>query len=505
MTPSSTRSPRSGGRVARPAPSAGGEFAVSAPPSAQETRNRRRARPSRGSTSGSGGRSRFDSQHSTGTSALRNRRTRLVGGHTGIAADLAISLVRFLTAARRLLLRIVRVVGSVVTPLGWTIAALVLIGFAVGYGLGWLEFVGVAWAGLVLFVVALLFLLRNTPLEIRVAMPHTRVVVGDRAPGQVIVRNPTGHRLLGTTVEVPVGRGLAEFPVPSLRAGRTYEEVFVVPTSVRGVLEVGPVRTVKGDPIGLLRRESGAAEALRLFVHPRTIPVPSMSTGFVRDLEGSPTRDLSANDVAFHAIREYAPGDERRHIHWRSSAKTGALMVRQFEETRRSHIMIALGLASTDYATDEEFELAVSVAGSLGVRAISDARNVSIVASERTPEFAKRKTYALRRLSSITKARLLDDLSLVQRADNAAALVDLARVAGESVSGMSVAFLVCGTGASSSELRAASIAFPVGVEVVAVVCDPGVTPGLRRVAGLSVLTVGYLDDLAKSLSRSAAA
>ncbi|WP_240606013.1 DUF58 domain-containing protein [Planctomonas deserti] len=459
----------------------------------------------RGSTSGSGGRARFESEHSTGMSALSNRRTRIVGGHTGVIADLAISLVRFTAAARRLVARALRTVGSVVTPLGWTIAAFVLLGFTAGYALGWLEFIAVAWAGLVLFVVALFSLLRNTPLDIRIAMPHTRVVVGDRAPGQVIVRNPTSRRLLGTTVEVPVARGLAEFPVPSLRAGRTYEEVFVVPTTARGVLEVGPVRTVKGDPIGLLRRESGAAEALRLFVHPRTIPVPSMSTGFVRDLEGNPTRDLSASDVAFHAVREYSPGDERRHIHWRSSAKTGTVMVRQFEETRRSHIMIALSLASSDYATDEEFELAVSVAGSLGVRAISDARNVSIVASERTPEFAKRKTYALRRLSTITRTRLLDDLSVVQRADNALALVDLARVAGESVSGMSVAFLVCGTGASSTELRAASIKFPLGVEVVAVVCDPGATPGLRRVAGLSVLTVGYLDDLAKSLTRSAAA
>jgi uncharacterized protein (DUF58 family) len=271
------------------------------------------------------------------------------------------------------------------------------------------------------------------------------------------------------------------------------------------VLEIGPVRTVEGDPLGLLRRESGAEEPLRLFVHPRTIPVPSMSTGFVRDLEGNPTRDLSPSDVAFHAVREYAPGDERRHIHWRSTAKAGTLMVRQFEETRRSHILIALSLASSDYVTAEEFELAVSVAGSLGVRAIRDARNVSVVVSERTPEFAKRRNYALKPLSTITRTRLLDDLSLVQHAENALPLVDLARVAGETVSGMSVAFLVCGTGASTSVLRAAAVAFPLGVEVVAVVCDPGVAPGLRRVAGLSVLTIGYLDDLAKSLARSAAA
>lgn len=465
----------------------------------------RSPRRPRGAAAGRGGRSRFDSHHSTGTSNLSNRRTRIVGGRTGVLADAAVGLVRLSALARRFAGRGTRLVAAVVTPLGWAMAALVIVGFTAGYALGWLELVAVAWAGLVLLVAALLFLLPHSPLDIRITMPHTRVVVGDRAPGQVVVHNPTRRRLLGTTVEIPVGRGLAEFPVPSLRAGRTFEDVFVVPTSVRGVLAIGPVRTVQGDPIGLLRRESSTAEPVQLFVHPRTIPVPSMSTGFVRDLEGSPTRDVSASDVAFHAVREYVPGDERRHIHWRSSAKAGTLMVRQFEETRRSHITIAISLAAADFATAEEFELAVSVAGSLGVRAIRDARDVSIVASERTPEFAKRKVYALRRLSTITRTRLLDDLSLVQQAENALTLVDLARVAGESVSGMSVAFLICGTGVANTELRAASTHFPVGVEVVAVVCDPGVAPGLRRVAGLTVLTVGYLDDLAKSLARRVAA
>jgi hypothetical protein len=45
----------------------------------------------------------------------------------------------------------------------------------------------------------------------------------------------------------------------------------------------------------------------------------------------------------------------------------------------------------------------------------------------------------------------------------------------------------------------------VDVEVVAIVCDPEIVPGLRRVPGLSVLTIGYLADLQKSLARSAAA
>jgi hypothetical protein len=78
----------------------------------------------------------------------------------------------------------------------------------------------------------------------------------------------------------------------------------------------------------------------------------------------------------------------------------------------------------------------------------------------------------------------------------------VARVTGEQSAGVSVAFLVCGSGVTAQELRAASTKFPIGVEVVAVVCDPETQPGLRRVAGLSVLTIGFLEDLQKALSRT---
>ena len=167
--------------------------------------------------------------------------------------------------------------------------------------------------------------------------------------------------------------------------------------------------------------------------------------------------------------------------------------------------MIALSLASADYANDDEFELAVSVTGSLGIRAIRDTRTVTVVASEDTPEFAKRKVFAVRLLSTLTGSRLLDDLAVVEHTASALTITDVARVAAEQASGVSVAFLVCGSSVTRPQLRAASTKFPLGVEVVAVVCDPESAPGLRRIAGLSVLTIGYLDDLKQSLARAAAA
>jgi hypothetical protein len=88
----------------------------------------------------------------------------------------------------------------------------------------------------------------------------------------------------------------------------------------------------------------------------------------------------------------------------------------------------------------------------------------------------------------------------VESAEAALRLPELAHVAAESAAGISIAFLVCGSTVTATELRAASAKFPVGVDVIAVVCDPFALPAMRRVAELTVLTVGFLEDLQKSLA-----
>ncbi|ALD13310.1 DUF58 domain-containing protein [Clavibacter capsici] len=460
---------------------------------------------------------------------------------------------------------LVRLLG-VVTPLGRVVAIAAVVAGAAGYALGWRELVAVAWTSAALWVVALLHLVGSSGVEVSLRLPRDRVVAGERAPATVAVRNPLRRRAVGLTVEVPVGSGLAEIHVPSLAHGHTHEDVFVVPTSRRGVIALGPARIVRGDPIGLVRRESAEAAATRLLVHPRTLAMPSTSTGFVRDLEGRATRDLTDSDVSFQSLREYVPGDAVRHIHWRSTAKTGVHMVRRFEETRRSHIMVALSLHAADYGAadaedagggpqaggepgipaggttvaagraagalpgstaDAEFELAVSVVGSLGARAIVDARTVAVVASAdrggrarprrlptvptlpglartaRRPGPAASRSARLRRLATVSRDRLLDDLAEIGADDRAAPLGELARAAADEVAGVSVVFLVCGTGAAPAAIRSAAVGFPPGVQVVAVVCDPEAEPGLRRLGDLSVLRIGYLDDLRQALRRSA--
>ena len=439
----------------------------------------------------------------TGTHAYTRTRAASGADDGGARTGARMRAARVARAARAGVERAWSWTAATVTGLGLAIVGVVVVGAVFGYVLGWMELVVAAFTGLALLVLGTLFLLGRNSYDVGLSLERDRVVVGESAHATLSVKNPSRFRLPPVKSEVPVGSGLAEFYLGSIRRQAQVSRVFSVPTKRRGVVRVGPVRTVRADPIGLLRREYVWTSHLELFVHPATVAIPSTSTGLIRDLEGNPTRDLTDSDVSFHALREYAPGDDRRHIHWKSTARTGRLMVRQFEETRRSHLVIALSLASADYHSEEEFELAVSVAGSIGIRAIRDARDVSVLASAEMPEFARRAVTAPLRLSSLSRTRLLDDLARVEHSSRALSVVALARGVAESVSGASVAIVVCGSEVTSAQLRTASAAFPAGVEVLAVVCNPGIVPSLRRVGELSVLTVGYLTDVQKALARAA--
>ena len=401
---------------------------------------------------------------------------------------------------------------GVVTPLGWGVVAAAAAALAVGYGWGWGELVVVGWGLAILIVLASAYLAGRGAGSIDLSLPVDRVAVGEAAEARLVARNPGRRRFAAARLELPVGDRVISLTLPPLAHDAVFDERVAVPTRRRGVVEVGPVRTVRADPIGLMRREIEWSGVRLLHVHPRTIAVSPLSTGYLRDLEGTPTRDLSASDIAFHALREYQPGDDRRFIHWRSSAKTGTFMVRQFEETRRSRMMVLLDLAADAYESPDDFELAVSAAASLGARAIRDARGISFVVSGRSRAAGRRPDAAepgpapgtaMRELPTASRDRLLDALCLVEADPRAIGLADAVRSAAETVTGMSLVFLVTGAARPVADLRQAASRLPAGVEGVVVRCAAEGEATARAIGALSVFGVGYLEDLRSIVARSA--
>ncbi|WP_109210496.1 MULTISPECIES: DUF58 domain-containing protein [Microbacterium] len=393
--------------------------------------------------------------------------------------------------------------GRTIRPAGTLVAVAATAGLVLGIVFGWVEFMVAGAASLVLLLAAVPFLFGARAYDVDLTLTHERIVAGDGVDGRIVVRND-GHRLaLPGRIDIPVGEGLVEFGVPLLRPGHVVEQPLDIPGLRRGIVTVGPATTVRSDPIGLLRREHSFPDVHELFVHPRTTSLPTTSAGLIRDLEGSPTRRLVDADMSFHAIREYAPGDSRRQIHWRSTAKTGRLMVRQYEESRRSRMAVVLAVADAEYADADEFELAVSCAASLGLRAVHDARDVQIVTGSEIPRVVRGRLRAIRHIPSAAPRPMLDGFSGVELLESTMPVGEVCRLAAESGERLSIAFVVVGSRVPLTRLQQAALAFPADTTVVGLICDERAHPRMQPLSGLMVLTVGTLDDLSGLLLRGA--
>jgi uncharacterized protein (DUF58 family) len=396
-----------------------------------------------------------------------------------------------------------------VSPLGWAILALGVLCWYVGVRFGWVELLVVAAACGVLVVACLALTIGRVHVDIHSEVDPRRVTVGDPATGRIVVRNLARTPLLPLLVELPVGVTAARFVMPPMRAGAEHEELFVVPTHRRGVIAVGPARTVRGDPLGVLRRTVEFSQVQELFVHPRTSHLESLGAGLLRDLEGTVTEDHSMSDLAFHALREYQPGDDRRYIHWRSSAKAGRLLVRQFLDTRRSHVTVLVDTDPRSYTGGEDIldewtgehteplvaahsapeipdlETAISVGASIVLRVMRDEQDTTIVCGSHD-------------ISRSTPQLTLDVLARVEPAP--ADLTALALRAVDLAGDTSILFVVTGPHRPFVELQRAGAQFGPEVRNVIVVVDPDATAGIKRGGGLTILTVTNLADLRRVMA-----
>ena len=399
---------------------------------------------------------------------------------------------------------------AAITPLGWIALGAAATLYLLGSWGGWQEFT-VAAAGLAAaFVVALVFAVGRSQYRVELDLSTARVVVGEPASGEITVTSASARRMLPSRMELPVGAAVGRLSIPALAPGAAHEELFQIPTLRRAVLTVGPARSVRGDAFGLVRREVRWTEPQLLYVHPPTIPLAGAMPGFFRDLEGQPSTDLASDDLSFHGLRGYVAGDDRRNIAWRSSARTGELMVRQFEETRRSHVAVALSTRAAEYADSDEFELAVQAAASLAVQSFREERELTLMAGQQTV----RTPTARRALDDLAGVALVDGTTGrgavgsatlgggPKRDDGDDGIVATARQVATVAPDVSVALLICGPVPTPADLRAAGAAFPLGVRVIAIRTVLGAATSLHGISSVTVLTAGSLSALPVALRKA---
>ena len=370
-------------------------------------------------------------------------------------------------------------VGAVTTT-GWAVIMLVIVGLALAVAFQWVEALACALAGVVALVLAAMRVAWRPPHVVSIRVPNERIVAGQTAVGEISVRNERARSVRSGIIELPIGTGTGEFVVPPLGAHETWDEMFLISSRHRGLINVGPARAVRSDALGLLRRVRMWDEPVLLHVHPRTVRVPFDATGFQLDVEGVATGKLSSSDVSFHALRDYEPGDDRRAVHWQSTARLGKLIVRQYEETHRSHHVIVLD-TSRDAWDHDAFETAVSVAGSLGLANLRESRPVSLTTTEGW-------------LPSGVAMRMLDALSEVK----ARSFGDLSRRVREAVAqrpGVSALTLIVGPNVTDTEAAHLARLAPIDVPVSIIRIGAEGARARRDLGRGVLLDCSTLDDL----------
>ncbi|WP_194904665.1 DUF58 domain-containing protein [Catenulispora rubra] len=254
------------------------------------------------------------------------------------------------------------------TARGWGVAAAAVLSSGAGWWFGYPELAVPGVAGILALAVAVFWVVRSPGVEVIRDLAPERVSRGEAAIA-VLTCSQRGRRgWAGVHAVDRFGRAEISVPLPAPRRGESATTSYPVPTAQRGDVVVGPLRLVTTDPFGLLSRSRTHGGTRTLRVLPRTVSLAAAPSGRLRSPDG-PGADRAAGSVAFHTLRQYEFGDDLRQIHWRTSARTGTLMVRALADTSLPRTVVVLDARASAYCCADDFELAVDVAASVTLAA----------------------------------------------------------------------------------------------------------------------------------------
>jgi uncharacterized protein (DUF58 family) len=233
-----------------------------------------------------------------------------------------------------------------------------------------------------------------------------RVERGRPAVVTLRVRNPSARRQPGFTAVDRVGSAAMTIAVAPLAANAEPVYQNVLPTQRRGRHQVGPLTLHRTDALGLGHRQLSLGETETLWVYPRTHPVRAVAGARPRHHhEGAITERSPRGSLDIREVREYVPGDEVRHLHWKATARTGRLMIRDYADPDQPRFTVLLD--NRRELPEREFEELVELAASLVVAAANADHRCRLITSGGVD------------INTTAVRRLLDELCVLDRADEA--------------------------------------------------------------------------------------
>jgi uncharacterized protein (DUF58 family) len=172
----------------------------------------------------------------------------------------------------------------------------------------------------------------------------------------------------------------------TLMSLRWYERVrrrYHVRAEQRGAFEFGPVLLTTGDLFGFRQQSRALAESQTLIVYPKLVPVTGWTLPAARPGgEHRTERRVIPEALRLAGVRDYAPGDSYRHVHWKATARRGQLQTKVFDPSAAHQIMIGVNSQTLERAFEgvlpDWFETVMTVAASVAQAALDDRRPVGL-------------------------------------------------------------------------------------------------------------------------------
>ncbi len=277
-----------------------------------------------------------------------------------------------------------------VTSRGYGLLAAGIALLGAGFGFGYPELAVLGCAAVVAVVGALIFVAWRPRLTIVRAADPDRVMRGESSNVELSISNASrffGASLVArdrvaqrsvapASLNSPGLIGTVAVPLVRLRPGKTTEVSYPAPTRRRGVISIGPLEVSRRDALGLVAVVRRYGESAQVWVRPRVHPIVAVPVGLSRSMDGRVDR-VPHGSITFSTLREYVVGDDLRHVHWRTSARVGSLMVREHVDTSLPRVVILLDDRATAHAMaptqdgepESTFESACEAAASVLVAA----------------------------------------------------------------------------------------------------------------------------------------
>ncbi len=240
---------------------------------------------------------------------------------------------------------------------------------AAGFAFGYPELTVLGCAALLAALLAVGYAVLRPTLGVTRQAEPDRVMRGEDSRMRLTVRNANRLRAATLIAYDRCGPATVAVPVLRLRPGHDTTTEYPVPTNRRGIVTIGPLRVVRRDPLGLVTVARAHGEVTQVWVYPRVHLLSAVPVGVVRSLDGRVDR-VPHGTITFDTLREYVVGDELRHVHWRTTARVGELMVREHLDTSLPRLVVLLDDRPAAHpggadGTADSFEAACEAAASI--------------------------------------------------------------------------------------------------------------------------------------------